>query len=138
MLDDLEKQLEEDKEVAPPAEAKLKTHNQVTHNSPCPSPAGTAGHLTPLGLSFLTCRVGRRTPHHTARNGFTLPFSSHIRPLQVPIRDLSPASWPLVYLWSPRVTTVTMPEAGQGADQPRVIFPAPRDGPDIKGPCHSS
>ena len=47
----LEKPLEEGKEVAPPAELKLKTHHQVTHDSPGPNPVGTAGPLTPLGLS---------------------------------------------------------------------------------------
>lgn len=37
----LEKPLEEGKEAAPPAEMKLKTHHQVSHDSPGP-PLGTA------------------------------------------------------------------------------------------------
>lgn len=55
VLNDLEKQPEEGKEVAPPAEVKIKTHNQVIQNNPCLSSTVTASHLTSLGLSFLTC-----------------------------------------------------------------------------------
>lgn len=71
MLDDLEKQPEEGKEVAPPAEGKIKTHNQVIQSNPCLSSTVIVSHLTSLGLSFLTCRVGRRTPCQEEQCGAT-------------------------------------------------------------------
>ena len=38
----------------------------------------------------------------------------------------------------PRIITAMVLEVRQGADKAGVIFPATRDGPDFKGPCHSS
>lgn len=78
MLDDLEKQPEEGKEMAPSVEMKIKSYNQVMKNNPCLSSMVTASHLTSVGLSFLTCRVRRRTPCHEEQCGATDKVSMQI------------------------------------------------------------